>query len=109
MKDTLKKILTGALILGSLGGCSKNEAFYKEGNFRGYKAIIGCDGEGRKINIYDNEGRLFGLDEGGNEGDGRFDRINLSTVPKGHPLEKYANPDSLEVAYNQIKNQGENK
>ncbi|MDO8556527.1 MAG: hypothetical protein Q7R96_05145 [Nanoarchaeota archaeon] len=37
------------------------------------------------------------------QGDVRFDTINLINVPKGHALEKYANLETLETAYQGIK------
>jgi len=39
-------------------------------------------------------------------GDGRFDIIKLDHVPIGHPLEKYANLDSITKLYKEVKETG---
>jgi hypothetical protein len=42
----------------------------------------------------------------GNYGDGRFDEMKLNFVPKGHELEKYANLDSINELYSDVKESG---
>lgn len=70
-----------------------------EGTFRGYKARIVYNGMGRHINIFSAEGgRVSGTDL---ENNGQIDRINI-VVPRGHNLIKYANPDSLERAHDEL-------
>lgn len=39
-------------------------------------------------------------------GDDRIDKIDLEYTPRGHPLEKYANLDSLAKLYNEVKETG---
>lgn len=39
-------------------------------------------------------------------GDGRIDDIRLYYIPKGHRLEEYANLDSLNKLYNEVKETG---
>lgn len=59
---------------------------------------------GPSITALDN----FPAYKNGNAGDGRFDVITLNLVPKGHELEKYANLDSINKLYDEVKESGVN-
>src|SRR3989344_5782568 len=91
-----------ALTLGSLvgilqSGCGNEPQFERiEGKFRGYSVIHTLDGRGRIINININPEEelvngipisIYAIDK---NNDGRFDEIGFY-IPKGHPLEAYAN------------------
>jgi hypothetical protein len=85
------------LIFGGCGG-SKPDI---NGTFRGYRATL-SNSVARHVVIHETSGFVYGIDF--NE-DGRIDEIGLK-VPKGSPLERYANPDSLEVAYSELTQSG---
>lgn len=107
VRKTLGTITLASLI--GLAGCSEKgkEVSYKEGTFRGYDIIIREGVLGKEIQInrdISKDSYLYARDRDGN---GVVDEIFLWSIPKGSPIEKYANPDSLEVAYNEVKNQGE--
>ncbi len=112
-RDLLTVGIVGTVAIIGLKECSYLESentkdyFSRSGNFRGYKTVISQDGLGRQIYLEPKVKREFvsylhGLDE---DCDGRFDTITLIGLPKGHALEKYANSDSLKVAYEEVKNQ----
>lgn len=111
-KRILPYVVAGALAFGSLSGCgeNKNNTSYisKEGTFRGYEVSITGSDVDRSIFIAIGKRKSNGLDKGISAKDhfnhGQFSEIYLWGVPKGHPITKYANLDSLEVAYNEVKN-----
>ena len=116
IKDTLKNSLNIGLV-GLVGimpliGCGGTETeFQKNGEFRGYTGRIVEMDKFRFINLYDpkDNSLLTATDGFDSKKDGRFDEIILSEVKNGSSLEKYANIDSLELAYNTIKREGEIK
>ena len=129
MNKALKIGLVSLLGLAGLASCGKLEisgnAFYQKGKFRGYVAEAGVfpDNGPKCVNI-SQDGHLppigvFGISAHDYNMNGRFDMA----VSKGHmdeigvslqsgmpvisQLNLYANPDSLEVAYNELKTQWE--
>jgi len=103
---TLRNIITGIALLGGLAGCGEKREYMPqtETQINGYivRASVGDIAPGMHIVIQENKDTLykplvFARD---NDVDGRFDEIGLQNVPKGHPLEAYANLDSLEVMWN---------
>lgn len=99
------KLATLALgVLTGLSGCEKsNVDKYGKGKIDGYHATAFVDGNMRTLVIHAGdvykEGVLLATDV---NNDGRFDEITLDTLPKGHPLEQYANLRRLEEVYSQI-------
>jgi hypothetical protein len=94
---------TAALNLAGCGG-GTDVMPLKEADINGYHvgAVINSR---RIINISDPSlgpnahFRVYGLDR---DIDGRFDEIGLLNIPKGHPLENYANLDSLESMWSRV-------
>ena len=98
--------LTTIVFLGVLGlaGCKNHpEYFIYDGAFQGYHAHGGRDAAGRHISLKCNQDPRdnCGLSAVDNDDDGRFDKIVLE-MPKGHPLERLANPEDLARAWNQL-------
>ncbi|MBS3133692.1 hypothetical protein J4214_00505 [Candidatus Woesearchaeota archaeon] len=107
-----------ALTLGSLvgilqSGCENEPQFERiEGEFRGYYAVYIVDIRGRIIKIHDKNPEeqrandipieVYAIDE---NNDGKFDEI-IRHTPRGHPLEAYANLDSLEAAEKELREKG---
>ena len=88
----------GLIALSGLVGCKQIPSVVTMGKFRGYDVRLIVNSE-RIMWLADSTGYLHVIDEA--PYDGRFDDIK-SYVPKGHPLKNYANPDSLELAYETI-------
>ena len=104
MKNTskLSKIVLAGFL--ALTGCyDSSHDFKKEGEFRGYKATAFINPFGRGIHLKDDPKILLAAMDYDN--DGVFDNILLEGLPKDHPLEKYANLDSLKLAYKELKTQ----
>ncbi len=80
---------------------AKNPNFVREGTYEGYPTTIGLDGGGRGICITDSNAWISAKDY---DNDGRFDEITFRSLPKGHPLEKLANLETLENAYESVRN-----
>lgn len=81
-------------------------AIQKQGTFESFNVYASDRGDRRYIRLSDSKesrGSLVAEDFGN---DGRFDRINLFGVPKGHPLEKYACLAKLEEAYCKVISEG---
>ena len=108
MKNIVSKIkrwalplsVSGAVALGSVFGCGPET---KKGEYENYQVQLKKDGEKRELRINDKNDckiMLMGVDL---ENDKRFDIIYLMHLPQGHPLEKYANPDSLNKIHNTIE------
>ena len=72
----------------------------KTGTYEGFTTKIRDYGV-RSISIEDGDARITAKDYPEN-GFGRFDEINLGHVPRGHPLERLANVNSLELAYRAV-------
>jgi hypothetical protein len=82
--------------------------FVKTGTFRGYPAKIRVNGMGRIVTISRSASEpniyVTALDRGN---DGRFDELRLNHVPKGDPLEGFANFQTLEDAYKEVSATGQ--
>jgi len=102
-KKVAPYILTGVLTVGGYGCANNDNHFVEEGKFRGYPTKAGIGTSGRRVTIYpdslNSEHKLSAVDTDNN---GRFDEIYLRNLKKGHTLEQYVHPDSLEMAYNEI-------
>lgn len=99
----LTRLVGATLItLGSMTGCGKYS--YCPGTFRGYRAEAGIDPAGRKVILYDKRGLGFvgGTDV---DNDGNFDKVWIKNTFDTN-LIKYANKDSLEVAYSELTGRG---
>ena len=106
-------VAVGCLALGGVivlaNGLSNNLEergnFQKKGTHEAYDVTIGIDVSGRYASIFDEDGALVrGQDS---NKDGRFDVIGLTTVPRGHELEKYGSIEALEVVYDHVLETGE--
>lgn len=65
-------------------------------NIGGYTVRADSVGRLRRISINEGNNYLTAIDS---DNDGRFDEINLVDLPKGHPLEQFANLNELERVY----------
>lgn len=118
----MKKLITLLsipLIAGTLNSCrdsSNDFAKVKEKDGLVMKAWV--NGMGNSIRIEENDlsenidkPHILATDNfpfsKDSVGDGRIDEINLYFIPKGHRLEEYANLDSLNKLYNEVKQTGE--
>lgn len=123
----MKKLITLLsipLIAGALNSCNVPNGFYncKEKDNLYLKAWRNGAGSDLRVEYRSNSDRLndstayiFATDNepfrgyGSKEmvlGDGRFDIIELNNVPKGHPLEKYANLDSINKLFKEVEETG---
>lgn len=115
---TLTALLAGALAL-NVAGCSGNPSDWspeKMGKFEGYEVRIGVKGGKRYIGLSENleqwkrhSSKASYLHANDFNNDERFDEILLDSLPKGHPLERYANPETLEKAYQAVLDQNKEK
>ncbi|HLC73777.1 MAG TPA: hypothetical protein VJH20_04040 [Candidatus Nanoarchaeia archaeon] len=111
------RLKSNSLVLGlagllstSMAGCEPNvPELHQQGRFRDFEVTVDIDWLGpRNIKLEDNtqsyrKTYLTASDRSeGSLPDGRFDEISLKYVPKGHILERYANLDSLELAYQTV-------
>jgi len=111
MKKTFRKTALAGLTSLALviDGCnSGKDIMQREAIMGNYKILFSIDGLGRHLVIKEgsdstNTPFLFAKDHGK---DGRFDEINLHYVPRGNPLEAYANIDSLETIWNRVIKEG---
>jgi hypothetical protein len=98
-KRKVPAVVSGLAALSLAGiGCG-DEMEIEDVLINGYNVSIFEDSRTRYICI----GTLNATDW---NRDGRFDEIDLSRVSKGHPLEAYANPDSLEAMWNRALQEG---
>ncbi|MCH7536197.1 MAG: hypothetical protein IH948_10740 [Bacteroidetes bacterium] len=109
MRKGLRNIgLAGVLTVGLAGCQDTSQDFITEGGYQGYSGVIGIDGHGRWITLLTgdspNDGYLRAEDY---ENDGRFDRLKLIDIPKGHSIEQLANFEDMERAYKYIKEHGD--
>ena len=100
----MNKLVKLAMLLGPLAGlnsCSDGTSFQKTGKVDGYNVRVICQDKARRVLIRDSEtdSYITGLDLDGVEG---FEEIRLR-IPKGHPLENYVNPRTLEQVYESVK------
>jgi len=116
-KSIFNRSRSNSLILGLAGlltasivGCGPSvPEQHKQGRFRGFEVTVDIGWFGpRNIKLEDKTANyratfLIARDRSrGSLPDGRFDEISLKYVPKGHILERYANLDSLELAYQTV-------
>ena len=101
--------LAGLLTTSVVGCGPRVPEQHNQGRFRDFEVTIDIDLWGpRNIKLEDktaNYRQTFLTASDRSEGslpDGRFDEISLKYVPKGHILERYANLDSLELAYQTV-------
>jgi hypothetical protein len=112
MKKTLRNILTAGLTSLALAGCRElpnTENFI--GTFRGYETSVFKYGNSSRVTIIApgfDWNRLIASDF---DNDGNFDEITLAAVSiddwkraglSPSELYKYANSDSLRLAYNEV-------
>jgi len=107
----LRNILAGLGVVGSLVGCrDMSKDFSKIEINGGYEFFASFDGSGRNAGINDTAGTFgYAVTGADRNNDGRFDIINLNFVPKGDPIEAYANLDSLESIWNRLAPREEKK
>jgi hypothetical protein len=106
MKAIQKIATLGALVL-ALSGCGgKQESIeVKDGSFRGYPVhVIDDHVWARQITMTEKGNPTIYVHAQGTHGY-KFNTIELNKVREGSPLEKYANLDSLELAYKTIMQQ----
>lgn len=105
---SLKNLVKIAFVsLIGLTGCrDMSNDFDKKGNFRGYPARAGISPYGRHVRLDADENQTTYILAIDMLNDGQFEEIRLRNLPSGHPLEKYADLDSLELAYKQISEEG---
>ena len=111
----MKTILPLVFAVG-LGSCGESEPqFYcfKERDGLRFSTInkfedLSYGTMGTKLNIHEIEGKgtLFLVAYDRAPEDGRFDKIELIGVPKGHKIEKYANLDSINSVYKELRETG---
>ena len=109
MKGLILKL--GLIGLGALtlSGCSdtpKNEGHYS-GSILGYDAQVLIADSHTLFSIEDSKcsgsmGGPCGMFARDWKNDGRFDVINIRELPLGHPLEKFADNESLKPLYHQF-------
>jgi len=104
MKNLIKKIaLTGLGIL-ALSGCGEKEPTKEiKSKFKGYDVKIFYNQHTRLISVSEDssDNIIYGRDWITQEKDSKFNEIRIK-VQKGHDLEKYAYPDSLEMIYDKV-------
>ena len=115
--NKLTKLAMIPVIAGSLGSCrdAKND-FCKVGNYNGYKVSIGCYGvNGRFVSIDSGikdigffASKIISTEPTSNcEEKKHFSEIRINTsLPKNHPIMKYAVLDSLEKIYDYVNENG---
>lgn len=95
--------LAGLVALGLSGCADRSHNFLNKEIVGNYEFSRSLDGRGRIVNVIDTANSfrsVYGRDD---NNDGRFDEIGFSAeVPKGSPLEAYANLDSLEAIWNRL-------
>lgn len=79
-------------------GRTQMRPFARTANYQNWKVTASVDGSGRRVSLADTTLADVFVSSTDANLDGRFDEIRLA-LPKGHPLEVYANLDSLEAAY----------
>lgn len=112
MPKCLTRGLTGLAVAGAFSGCGGN-IYYS--SYEGFNVKIGDTYD--TYPVYPGIRYLYMKDINGNEliaadvsKDGRYDTINISNLPKGSPLEKYANPQTLkEITDKVLSEAGKNK
>jgi hypothetical protein len=103
--NRINKGIATLCMIAALAGCSKNpEHFTKKFDYKGYNAWIEHKNNGRKITLIEKTKDFYkpAVWAQDNENDGRWDRLELVDVPKGHPLEEYASFEKLEQAYQAV-------
>ena len=97
-------IAIAGLSLGSiLASCrDRSNDFTYYGKFEGHDAVAAFDGV-RSVTIRDGDNYINARDFNARDVyTERFDRISI-LLPKGHELEKYANLEKLEEAYDKLR------
>ena len=112
MRKTLRKLVGGIALVGSLAGAGcgeKIDYMGKEAIIGGYHISITNGHLGGHIIVRESNDTTFKgpfLTAWDNNRDGRLDEINLKHLPKGHQIEKYANLDSLESLWKRVVKEG---
>ena len=112
MTNTLRSLVTAGILGVAVAGCNLPQ-FPIYGNLttkEGYKVSGTEDGMGRHLVIEDSyltssAKGLLGHDfltVWDRDNDGRFDEINLSYLPKGHPIEAYATLNKLDSLWKRL-------
>lgn len=116
IKNLVKYVAIPVVALGINGGCNNDiEYFSKTKEKDGLVMSAWNNGMGNHFRIDEGDDNTAGpylhaldryslsdkdtLDE-------RFDEISLRNVPKGHSIEKYANLDSINKLYQEVKETG---
>jgi len=92
----------GLVGIVSIGIKSCQPVIQKQGTFENFYVSAFDRGDSRYIRLSDSKKITGSLVAEDFENDGRFDRIWLFDVPKGHPLEQYVSLDKLESIYRYI-------
>jgi len=105
IKDVGKKVALGLSVPLVLAGCSRDPNItIKQGVFRGFDVAVVKTSAERNIIMSDPKVPYWYISGHVSNLDGRFNEIGIY-VSKWHDLDKYANPDSLELAYSTIMEQ----
>ncbi len=92
--------------LGISGCIDRSQYFVKNGVIDGYETQAARNENGCVFLMIDEKPNeisyLCGLDR---NCDGRFDKIDLDSVPKGHPIEKYADIRKISELFKQLRDQ----
>ncbi len=100
----LKKLITIIGLSIALPGCAiHSNDFIKEGEYNGFYVKAIKEGDRKKLLVFPSkeESKSFIYSED-IEGDGRFDKLELENVPKGHKLERFIDINELEKAYDHV-------
>ncbi|HLC73776.1 MAG TPA: hypothetical protein VJH20_04035 [Candidatus Nanoarchaeia archaeon] len=90
-----------ALMLGAVVGCTDSSREV-HGVFRDLSISAASQYGSRRLILEDENSKAKLWANDFRRADGRFDKIELINVPKGHRLESYTSLDSLELAYGSI-------
>lgn len=90
-----------ALLIGATTalaiGVNYVKKYQERGLPEGYKAVfVRFKTTGQVLGIKENEAKSFLIWAEDRDYDGKFEKIDTSDLPKGHPLERIATPEGLE-------------
>jgi len=113
LPKTLREYMAIALVAGSVYTCSNNTKsadpeLLRTGKYNQYNVIVYGNNQYRGISIEDPTMKAkdcpLGIRVSAKDRDKTKQQFNeiYFTLPTGHPLTKYANPDSLEKVYQHI-------
>jgi hypothetical protein len=109
ISNKLKRLGLALSVAGAFSGCgTKNYSSYEGHPVTLNEGQISTNGKvlytnGRILMIKDIHGNS--LIAGDYDKDGRYDNIGLQELPKGSPLEQFANPQSLKEITDKILNE----